>query len=349
MHFNNSLLALAAAILVLAVLCWKTLPKHRQRFRGSVIFVFLWLVFAALPFPAFQAAAPSLLAMAALQLAAGVSFEIAVLRLQMPRFLVEMAVFAAYIAILVRLLLTLGVNLTGIFATSAVATAMVGFALQDMLANIAGGIALELERGLRVGDFVKVGENSGWVKFVRLRSTVIETADGNTVILPNSALTRSAFTIAGHKRRQFIPFRMPYSHNPQEVMDTVTEALRASPLAGVADDPKPVCVIEVLTENHIQYSIVVWMTEPGRDTIFASGVMNRVFFALLRAGIPPAPITNIVEIHQQGENKGSLANPVHVLRSSPIFRLLSDQSIAQLGGRDASFVIRAGRVHHSSE
>ena len=208
---------------------------------------------------------------------------------------------------------------------------MVGFALPDMLANIAGGISLELERGLHVGDFVKVGGNYGWVKFVRLRSTVIETPDGYTVVLPNSALTRSAFMVIGTKRRTFIPFRMTYNHNPQEIMDTVTTGLRSSPIPGMADDPMPLCVTQQMLEGHVEYAAVVWMTEPGNDTVFWSGVFNRVYFALVRAGLPPASITHVLEMHQPGERISSIANPTHVLKSTPIFRRLAEDCVAQLG------------------
>ena len=325
------MLLAAGAILVLSAVFWKVLPRHRSRYRGSMIFVLLWLVCWVIPALAFQSTAPSLLEIAGLQLAAGIAFEIGVMRFRLPRFVPEIGVVAAYIAILVHLLVTLGVNLTGIFATSAVATAMVGFALQDMMANIAGGISLELERGLRVGDFVKAGDNSGWVKFVRLRSTVIETPDGNTVVLPNSALIRSAFTVVGNRRRTFIPFRMPYNHNPQEVMDTVTAALRSSPLPGIAEDPMPLCVIQQMLEGHVEYAAVVWMTEPGKDTVFWSGVLNRVYFALVRAGMAPASITHVLEMHQPGERRSSIANPTRVLKNTPIFRLLAEDCVAQLG------------------
>ena len=324
---------IAAAIFVSAAVLWKLLPSGRGRFRSALVFVTLWLICWSIPFTTLQTIALSLLEVAALQVLAGLLFDVAVLRVQMPRFVIEMGVVVGYITILFNLLFSLGVNVTGIFATSAVATAVVGLALQDMLSNIAGGIALELERGLRVGDFVKVGESAGWVKFVRLRSTVIETPDGDRIVLPNSFLTRSAFTVIPRVRRRFIPFHMPYSCNPQELMDAVTVALRTSPVPGIAEAPQPFCIIQEMTPGHINYAAVVWMLEPGRDNIATSSVFNRIYFALQRAGIPATEITHLLEMRQVADGRAALSDPVHVLRNTPIFRLMEDAGLVELGAQ----------------
>ncbi len=216
-----------------------------------------------------------------------------------------MGVVASYAVILFDLLRRLGVNVTGIFATSAVATAILGLALQDMLSNIAGGVAMEIEQSIVAGDFISCGEASGWVQHVSLRHTAIETPDGDRVILPNSFLTRSTVTVRARSRRHFIPFTMPYARNPHDMMETVARALRASPLPGIASDPPPDCIIRELAPGHIQYSAVVWMLEPGHETQCVSDVLNRIYFSLLRAGIPASPeITTLLEVKQPAASAG---------------------------------------------
>ena len=221
--------------------------------------------------PAEQQVAIALVGLAAVQVIAGAVFDFAVKKARVPRFAGEMVVVACYLAIVFNLLYSLGVNVTGIFATSAVATAVIGLALQDMMGNIASGIALEFENDIRVGDFI-CGENTaGTVVHMRLRHTAIETPDGDTVMLPNSFLTRSAFTVVGRSHRQFVPFTMPYTINPQELIDAVTFALRASPIPDVASDPPPSCVIQELAPGHIRYAAVVWMLSPGREAYYGFG------------------------------------------------------------------------------
>ena len=71
---------------------------------------------------------------------------LAQLRLEPPPILRDTVVGVAYIAVGFALLSKHNVNLTGIVATSAVVTAVIGFSLQDTLGNIMGGMALQMER-----------------------------------------------------------------------------------------------------------------------------------------------------------------------------------------------------------
>ncbi|HEY2105923.1 MAG TPA: mechanosensitive ion channel domain-containing protein, partial [Candidatus Binataceae bacterium] len=239
---------LALALFALSAVLWRPMPNSRSRFRAALAFLLLWLILWTgtslaswwhLDVAAARQLALALMALAGVQVIAGLVFDFAVEKAGVPRFAAEMVVVSCYVAIVVHLFYSLGVNVTGIFATSAVATAVIGLSLQDMLANIASGIALEFESDIRVGDFIKCGDSQGWVKHVRLRHTAIETPDGDRVMLPNSFLTRSPVMVLSKSRRQFIPFNMQYECNPQELIDAVAYALRASPVPGVATDPAP--------------------------------------------------------------------------------------------------------------
>lgn len=95
-----------------------------------------------------------------------------------------------------------GVDLSEIIATSAVVTAVIGFSLQDTLGNIMGGMALQLEQSIGVGDWVRVGEVEGIVREIRWRQTSIETRSWETVVVPNSALMKSQVTVLGRRQGQ---------------------------------------------------------------------------------------------------------------------------------------------------
>lgn len=273
----------------------------------------------------------ALIELSLLQILVVFIFDLVLRRVHMPKFASEMIVVAGYAAVIFNVLYRLGVNVTGIFATSAVATAVLGLALQDMLSNIAGGVALELEGGIRVGDYVRCGEWAGWVQHVRLRHTAIKTADGDTVFLPNSHLTRSPVSVCAKVHRHYIPLVMPYQVNPQEVLNAVEFALRSSPLPGVATEPQPSCVLLELNPGHVKYAAVVWLTQPGRESVAVSSVNVRLFFALQRAGIPAGEITYLLEMKSGGEATGEKLNPVDILRRTPILRLLSDADLFEIG------------------
>lgn len=89
---------------------------------------------------------------------------------------------------------TAGVDLTSSFTTSAVITAVIAFSMQDTLGNILGGIVLQLDDSVGVGDWVRVDEVSGRIVDIRWRHTAIETRNRETVIVPNSWLMKNRFT-----------------------------------------------------------------------------------------------------------------------------------------------------------
>jgi CRP-like cAMP-binding protein len=333
------LLWIALSLFALTAALWKVSQEH-SRLRTATGFLVLWAVIWLSSFlptgwhpgtAILRDVSIALIELAGLQIAVVIGFEIILRKLTLPKFASEILIVAGYIGIVFNLLYKLGVNVTGIFATSAVATAVVGLALQDMLANIAGGIALELEDGIRVGDYIKCGEWSGWVQHVRLRHTAIKTAEGDTVILPNSQLTRSPVNICAKVHRHYIPLTMPYTVNPQEVMDAVTFALRSSPLSGVATEPAPCCIVQELNPGFVKYAAVVWLTRPGHESYAISSVVVRLYFALQRAGIPATEITHLLEMKAGGHVSAEKLNPVDVLRRTPILRLLSDADLFELG------------------
>jgi len=332
---------ISLVIIALSIALWRV-AHERARLRTSwgflILWVVLWIIHLLVPSwlpssTAFDNDALALLELAGLQVAVVLVFDFLLRRVHLPKFVSEIVIVVGYIAIIFHLLYKLGVNVTGIFATSAVATAVVGLALQDMLANIAGGIALELEGGVSVGDFITCDDVSGWVQHVRLRHTAIKTAAGNTVILPNSHLTRSPVHICAKLHRHLIPISMPYHINPQEVIDAVEFALRKTPPPGVATSPAPQCLIQEMAPGQIRYHAAVWLTEPGREIHAISAVNNRLYFALQRAGLPPSEITTVVEMRDGHVAQPDKLDPVDVLRRTPILRLLSDEDLFEIGAK----------------
>src|ERR1700733_4879553 len=79
-----------------------------------------------------------------------------------------------------------------LFATSALAGVVLGFALQDTLGTAFAGIAIQIDRPFRVGHWITVGGHEGCVVEVSWRATKIRTKNGNLVVLPNSFIAREA-------------------------------------------------------------------------------------------------------------------------------------------------------------
>src|SRR5690606_3646306 len=185
-----------------------------------------------------------------------------------------------------------GFNVGGLIATSAVLTAVIGFSLQDTLGNLMAGMALQAEKSVRPGDWIKVGDQVGQVLEVRWRQTTIETRNWETVIVPNSYLAKNQFMILGRKRgepvqwRRWVHFQVDYRFSPTDVMRTVEEALRRAPITGVAREPAPDCIHMDMRGSFHTFAVRYYLTDLLRDDPTDSLVRTRIGSALRRAGIP---------------------------------------------------------------
>src|SRR5688500_18393069 len=172
-----------------------------------------------------------------------------VLRGRAPRIVQDVVAAASYLIGGFFLLSAWGLNLSGLIATSAVLTAVIGFALQDTLGNLIGGMALQIEKSIRPGDWVLIGDKEGRVLEIRWRQISIETRDWETVIVPNSGLAKSQFIVLGRRHgepiqhRRSVQFHIDYRHSPDAVIKAVETALRRAPITGVAQQPAPDCVL----------------------------------------------------------------------------------------------------------
>jgi small-conductance mechanosensitive channel/CRP-like cAMP-binding protein len=185
-----------------------------------------------------------------------------------------------------------GVNLSGIVATGAVLTAVIGLALQDTLGNVVGGLALQLDSTIRVGDWIRVQDIGGRVVEIRWRSTSIETRNWETVVIPNSVLTRSQVTVLGRREgaealmRRAVAFQVDFRFIPTQVIDVVQRALRSHPIENVAQWPEPNCILADLGDSAARYSVRYFLNEFTADDATDAVVRTRIYFALTRAGIP---------------------------------------------------------------
>jgi small-conductance mechanosensitive channel/CRP-like cAMP-binding protein len=216
------------------------------------------------------------------------------LHLALPRIVQDVLIAAVGIFAVFGTASRAGVDLTGIVATGAVVTAVIGLALQDTLGNVVGGLALQLDSTVRVGDWIRVSDVTGRVVEIRWRSTSIETAGWETVILPNTVLTKSQVVVLGRRSgesprvRNSVQFSVDFRTPPTQVIDTVLRALTAHPIDNVAANPPIECILIELGDSAARYAARFWILDAGRDSSTDSVMRTRIYYALTRAGVPLA-------------------------------------------------------------
>ncbi|MGZ5481775.1 MAG: cyclic nucleotide-binding domain-containing protein [Pyrinomonadaceae bacterium] len=284
--------------------------------------------------------------LAIINVAAVFVFELVLgpLRLRPPRIMRDLLLALAYIVIAITIL-SRDTDLTGIIATSAVLTAVIGLSFQDTLGNMMGGMALQMEGAISFGDWIRIDNQEGMVREIRWRHTAIETRNWDTIVIPNSALMKSHVTILGRRagqarqHRQWVYFNVDFRYSPAEVVDIVEEALRAEPIANIATTPAPNCVLMDFKESYCSYAARYWLTDMAVDDPTNSVVRTRIYFALRRANIPlsiPAQalfVTREEQERQERKRTAEIDKRADALKSVELFQSLTDEERQALAER----------------
>ncbi|HEX7668182.1 MAG TPA: mechanosensitive ion channel family protein, partial [Polyangiaceae bacterium] len=264
------------------------------------------------------------------------------MHVNVPRILQDVLIAGASVISVFMLGSHAGLNLSGLIATSAVLTAVIGLAFQDTLGNVVGGLAIQLDDSVEVGDWVKVGDVTGRVTEIRWRYTAIETRNWETVIVPNSLLVKGQVTVLGrragkpHYLRRWVYFNVDFRYPPSEVIRVVVEALRGVVIERVATEPKPDCVLMDLSESYGRYAVRYWLTDIAVDDPTDSSIRTRVYFALRRAGIPlsmPAHAVFLTEDsteRKEGKTRAETERRLKALAAVELFTDLSESERAHL-------------------
>jgi small-conductance mechanosensitive channel len=239
----------------------------------------------------------------------------------------------------------LGFELSGVIATSAVLTAVIGLALQDTLGNALGGLALQLDSSIQVGDWISFEGISGQVAEIHWRYTAIETNNWETVIVPNSVLMRARVSVHGRRRgaavqaRRRVEFQVDFRTAPNDVIQVVERALLAQPIPNVSDQPAPSCIAVAFAESQTRYAVRYFVTDLGADESTDSQVRNRIFYALARAQMSLAIPAHSVFVTEEGQERhaqkraAEQARRIAALRRIDLFADLSAADLDELAQR----------------
>src|SRR5262249_20684915 len=160
------------------------------------------------------------------------------------------------------------------------------FAMQDTLGNMLGGIAIQLDNSVKVGDWVRVDELNGRVVDIRWRSTLIETRNWETVVIPNSVMMKSRVAILGQhegeplQQRRILNFMVDPGVPPARVITLVNEEMRGVQIANVARVPFPTTVLFGFELGNLRYQLRYFLTDIQEDDYTDSLVRVHLFASL---------------------------------------------------------------------
>jgi small-conductance mechanosensitive channel/CRP-like cAMP-binding protein len=261
------------------------------------------------------------------------------------RQIVGLLVFGIAVAILFRLVLD--VKLTGVLATSAILSVVIGLALQDTLGNLFSGLALHLEKSIQVGDMVRWGEIFGTVEELSWRAIKVRTMEGNVLLIPNSIASRErleVFPRPGRPIARTLHVELEYDLPPARGREALEAAARDIP--GVATYPEPTAYLKDFKDWGILYELRYWLEDYARFLDVDSQIHERVWYRLDRETIRIAyPV-----IRQYRYDAGVLARPSRrsaieaAIESVDLFTLLSGEARGRLADGAAERRFAAGEM-----
>ncbi|NEQ47131.1 MAG: mechanosensitive ion channel [Leptolyngbya sp. SIOISBB] len=167
---------------------------------------------------------------------------------------------------LLVLLQAVGIDISSLAIFASVIGVGIGFGLQNIANNFISGLIIMLERPVQVGDFVKLGDLTGTVERIGIRSTEISTLDRVTIIVPNSEFIDSKVINWSHGypvSRLHIPLGVAYGSPIKQVRQAVFEAAKHHPK--VLRYPKPQLWFEGFGDSSLDFNLLVWIREPRQQ------------------------------------------------------------------------------------
>jgi small-conductance mechanosensitive channel len=183
-------------------------------------------------------------------------------------------------------------DVTAFLAGLGIAGLTIGFALQDIMKNLAAGVVLLVQQPFHVGEKIGIKGFEGTITAIDLRSTEMRATDGRMVILPNAdVLVNPIINFSRTRQREVaLSLNLPLTSEPDTARRLLMDA--ALSVTGVLNEPEPSVVFVNLTDSAVQVNFSFWVDVNNTSTDHArDAVLLKIKSALRDAEIEiPHPI-----------------------------------------------------------
>ena len=172
----------------------------------------------------------------------------------------------------------LGIDLTGLAVLSGAIGVGLGFGLQKVVSNLVSGVIILLDKSIKPGDVISLGDTFGWIQTLGARYASVVTRDGREYLIPNEDLITGQVVNWSHSNdfvRLDIYFGTAYSDDPHKVRKLAIEAAKG--VERVLSSRPPVCHIVGFGDSSVDYILRFWITDP---TGGLTNIRGNVYLAL---------------------------------------------------------------------
>ena len=256
-------------------------------------------------------------------------------RATIPHFLRQVVALFIY---LIALLLVLSVGyhaqaeLRGLLAGSGIAAIVIGFATQDLFGGIIAGIALQISKPYKVGDWLHIQERYAEVMEINWRSTRLRTNDGIYLDIPNYQIARNTI-INLHYPTQVHAMRLrvgvDYDVPPNRVKDALHRA--ASAAEGVLPDPPTKVFVMDFAESAVIYEIKFSMGNHREYNDVCDAIRTNIWYEFKRQHITiPFPIRTLHLHRGPKRTRDGLGEARAILRGEALFDCMNDAQLENI-------------------
>jgi len=219
--------------------------------------------------------------------------------------LVKTSKFGLYTLAALLSLRAAGIDLGALAVFSGALGVGLGFGLQRIASNFISGFILVFDRSIRPGDVVSINDKFGWVQELRARYIVVRDRDGVETLIPNENLITTEvinWSYSDRKVRIKLPVQISYEDDPEQAMEILLEAAKASPR--VLRDPLPAARLMGFGDSGIELELRLWIRDPQQGVANVRSAVNVAIWKGFRAAgmtIPyPQQDLHIKEMPVQG-------------------------------------------------
>ena len=164
-----------------------------------------------------------------------------------------------YVAVVLMIVQTIGVDTTSLVAMLASAGLAIGMALSGTLQNFAGGVMILVLKPYRVGDYIEAQGEEGTVVNIGLFTTELHTVDNRVIYIPNSSISTSVIDNASTSatRRVDWSVSVEYGTEPEAVRKALIDIMSAD--SRISGEPKPVVYLTELADSAVIFSARAWV------------------------------------------------------------------------------------------
>jgi len=164
---------------------------------------------------------------------------------------------------IVAALSTVGIDLTAFAVFSGAVGVGIGFGLQKVVSNLISGVILLMDKSVKPGDVISVGDTYGWINTLGARYASVVTRDGTEFLIPNEDMITQQVVNWSHSNnlvRLRIPVGVSYNSDVRKAIALCLEA--ASEVGRVEKEPKSVCLLRGFGDSSVDLELRFWIDDP---------------------------------------------------------------------------------------